>query len=315
MADTAPQATEAPTAIPATQPETQPKDAAQKDAAPPKLDPRAELNERIKSAGIKLKAKDREIPVSSLDDLVSRANRVFGVESLLEEAKTKTSEAEQVKAWKSAMEADDANAAGEAFDALSPKAQRNALQWLQRKAQAAQEEESLSPRERELRAALESSERQRREFERRDMETRRAREEQEAAEELSRTRNMAAEMAMKTLESMKAPKDMAPALLPRVARVLRVGLEAGVQLSPEEVANEVRDGLLSEHRMLTDGMDGEGLIALMGEDMAKKVARAFLARRRQAPPTQEQANAVSEVKPPKTGDTDSSLRGTPRFFR
>jgi hypothetical protein len=100
------------------------------------------------------------------------------------------------------------------------------------------------------------------------------------------------------------------ASVPRVARVLRVAMEAGVELSPDEVAAEVREGLVSEHRMRTDGMDGEGLISLMGDDMAKKVVRAFLARRHQAsatPPATE-----PEAKPRVTED---NLRGSPRFFR
>jgi hypothetical protein len=289
----------------------------QADEKPKPPDVKEELNAVIRKAGLKLKARDKEVPVTSIDDLLSRAQRVYGVEALLEEAKAAKSEVEAVKSWLAAVESDDARAAEEAFEALSPKAQRNALAWLQRKMEAAKEEESMTQRERELRAALEASERQRREYERRDAEARRQREEAEARAELERQRNIAAGIAQKTLEALKAPKELAPALVPRVARVLRVGLEAGIDLTPDEVAAEVRDEVLGEVRLLTASLDGEALIAALGEETAKKLAKAFLARRRQTPPTQAQVQAATQQAPKSNGVEDKleKLRGTPAFWR
>jgi len=295
---------------PVTPPAAQPAEAVEaKPPEAPKVDPRAELNERVKAAGIKLKAKDREVSVNSIDDLVGRANRVFGVESLLEEAKATKSEAEAVKSWRAAVESDDDALAEEAFDALSAKGQRNALKWLQKKHAKAEEEESLSPREKELRHALEASERQRREYEARDAKTRQEREEQQAQAEMTRTREMAAGMAMKALEALKAPKELAPMLLPRVARVLRVAMQGGVEMSPDEVASEVRDSVLAEQRQLIAGMDAEGLVSVFGEEISKKLVKHYLAKRKQVAPGQPvQTQQTQQTQP-------EAQRGTPRFFR
>jgi len=289
----------------------------QSEEKPKPPDVKEELNAVIRRAGLKLKARDKEVPVTSVDDLLSRAQRVYGVEALLEEVKAAKSEVEAVKAWRAAVESDDVRAAEEAFEALPPKAQRNALAWLQRKMEAAKEEESMTQRERQLRAALEESERLRREYERRDAEARRQREEAEARAELERQRNLAAGIAQKTLEALKAPKELAPSLVPRVARVLRVALEAGIELTPDEVAAEVRDEVLGEVRTLTASLDGEALIAALGEETAKKLAKAFLARRRQTPPTQAQVQAATQQTPRASNDEDklAKLRGTPAFWR
>lgn len=304
------------TAAPAVEPSTTEAEPAA-PAAPPKDDAKAALNEALKKAGVKLKAKDREYVPRDIDDLTSKANRVFGLESELERLKTEKTEAAQVKAWRQAVEADDEEAASAAFEALSPKAQQNAAKWLSRKAERYEQERQLSPEVLEARRRAEALEREVQSYKSKEREAA----EQKLREENARTYREQAEMVLKAsnnvMQALKVDDARAPqakaALAPVMARHLRVAMlaeqETGVPVDPAEIVENVRRDIAQSFSSVASGMDADALYDTMGEDVAKRLLAVHLKRVKGIKPAQPGA-------PTQKAETKKDPRlGTPAFFR
>ena len=301
------------TAAPAETTET-PTDAAQQ---PPAEDPKAALNEALKKSGLKLKAKDREYVPRDIDDVLSKANRVFGLESELERFKSEKTEAQALKSWKAAIEADDENAATAAFDALSPRAQQNAAKWLQRKAAAYEQERQLPPEALEERRARMEAEQRLREYERREQETQERARREEQAKLLRDSHESVLKTAKSILDALKVDDAKAPrakgALTPVVARHMRVAMlaeqETGVPVDAQEVLENARRDVVESFGAVAEGMDDDALFETLGEGVVKRLIKTHLRRvkgiKSQPAPTQRQEQP----------SRNEPKRGTPAFLR
>jgi hypothetical protein len=56
-----------------------------------------------------------------------------------------------------------------------------------------------------------------------------------------------------------------------MAEVMRAGLEAGIELSPEQMAGEVQKRIGTLHQHITKSLKGEALIKHLGNDVVKEV--------------------------------------------
>lgn len=287
------------------------------DSAPVvEADPKAGINEMLKKSGIKLKAKDREYVPRDIDDLTSKANRVFGLESEIEGFKKEKGEAAQVKAWRAAIEADDENAAEQAFDSLSPRAQQNAARWLQKKYAAHEAEQKLPPEAVEARRMLEARERELREYKQRDEETRQQQQRQEDAKVLRETQEGVLKTVTTVMQALKADGTKSPrapaALLPFAARHMRVAMmaeaETGAPVDPAEIAANVQRDVVEAFGTVLEGMPDDALYEAIGEAHVKRLLKAHLARVKGIKPGAKPA--AKKVEPTK----DPSF-GTPAYLR
>lgn len=65
-----------------------------------------------------------------------------------------------------------------------------------------------------------------------------------------------------------------------MAEVMRAGLEAGIELSPEQMAGEVQKRITNLHHHVTKSLKGEALIKHLGNDVVKEVLNYSLAKAR-----------------------------------
>lgn len=315
-----PEASAAPVA--AVPPETQPAEKPDAKPAEVKVDPAAEkkaqANALLKELGLnKLKAKDREVEVD-LEGLRSRASRVFGIESVLEEAKATKARADDVLSLQKVMaESESAEDAIAALEKLAgPRAKQIAALLTRRELEREESEKAMSESEKETRRQLDEHRKALAEYRKREEDVKRASEEAAHKSELQRARDEASKLAMSALkalgvESPETAQALTPAVLPRVARTMRVAIESGIQLSPEEAAQAVREEMTAEWQGLTAKMDDAALYAFLGDAPVKRLVREHLRRMKagSAKPAQE------TQAPPKKDDGADKLRGLPGFFR
>jgi hypothetical protein len=95
-----------------------------------------------------------------------------------------------------------------------------------------------------------------------------------------------------TLEKAGLPKSRTT--VARMAQYMLAGLEQGVQLAPEDVVDLVRKKYMEDIQGLFGGLDGEKLLEMIGEDVAKKI-RTFDLNRPKVPvvPGKEPLNTPS----------------------
>jgi hypothetical protein len=300
-----------------------PKDAAPADAV---VDPKAEINAALKKAGVKLKAKDREYVPRDIDDLTSKAQRVYGLEAELEKFKSEKTEADTIKQWRAAVEADDEDAASRAFDVLSPKAQANAAKWLQRKAAAWEQERQLPPEAVEAKRRADELEAKLAEYRDKEQRTAQERQRTESVQRLREAHGQALKVAQGVVGALKASEKVAPTLVPLVARHMRVALsvaEASGEPVDEaavmaEVQENVRSDVLEQFSTVAGGMDDDALYDAMGEQVAKRLMRVALRRRNQQAPTSQavQRATGNQGQAQKKADPKADPRfGTPSYFR
>lgn len=294
-----------------------PADGEAKDVAPPE-DHKAALNEAMKKANVRLRAKDREYVPRDIDDLTNKANRVFGLESEVEAFKKEKGEAAQVRSWRAAIDADDEGAAEEAFESLSPKAQQNAARWLQKKAEKWEADRQLPPETQEARRQLEERDRELRGYRQREEETKQSAQRQESAKVLRETQESVLGVAKTVMASMRVDGAKAPrapaALLPFAARHMRVAMmaeaETGVAADPAEIAANVQRDVVEAFSSIVEGVPDDALYEAIGEPAVKRLLKAHLMR----------VKGVKSSKPtngaPKSGaQTRDPAFGTPGYFR
>lgn len=286
------------------------------DAAPKPPDEKALLNEQLKKANVRLKAKDREYVPRDIDDLTQRANRSFGLEAEIESFKKEKGEAAQVKSWRAAIEADDEDAAEQAFESLSPRAQQNAAKWLQKKANAWEESQKLPPealRERQLR---EQSERELQTYRQRETEAKRHAETQENVKSIRSAQEEVLKVATEVLGLFKSDPEKSPrarlALQPFAARHMRAAMaaeaETGVAVDQSEIARNVQTDVAQAFGSVSEGMGDADLYEAMGEATVKRLLKEHLMRVKGIKPKVAAA-------PVKTNGASGPQRGTPAFLR
>lgn len=72
-----------------------------------------------------------------------------------------------------------------------------------------------------------------------------------------------------------------------MASYMRMLKQAGYDASPEEIADHIKSQRLKSFQLLVSHLEGDGILEVLGEELAKKVQRAHLAKirtQRQAPP-------------------------------
>lgn len=283
-----------------------------------KPDPKASLNEALKAAGVKLKAKDREYVPRDIDDLTQKASRVFGLETELESFKKEKTEAQNVKAWRAAIEADDEAAAEQAFEALSPKAQQNAAKWLQKKALAWEEQQKLPPEALRERERLEAAQRELEQYKSKEKAEQQRLQKEEHLKELrsaqeSVLKTVQVVMAQLKVDSTKAPRALA-SLTPAAARHMRAAMEAeaetGVPVDPKEIAANIHAEVAQGFAAVAQGMDDDALYDSMGDALVKRLLGAHLKRVKGIKPA-----PASTQPPPKQTNGSHPERGTWAYFR
>ena len=111
----------------------------------------------------------------------------------------------------------------------------------------------------------------------------------------------------------KEPKVQAETIA-EMAKYMRICRKAGYEVSPEELASHVQDLRLTSFRGLVSHLEGEELISTLGDDLAKKLQKAFLARIRsrkqsEAPKIDESFQASAGADQPRKFVDPYSVRG------
>ena len=282
-------------------------------------DYQAEISKLMQESGFKMKLGGREQQVS-FQDLVRKAQLGYGSEKAVEEVRTAKQEAESVKQWKAAMEAEDPGAAEQAFEALSPRAQMNALQWLQKKAQAFEQERALPPEVLSERRKAMALEQKVREYEQNEKKRAQAETQQKAQAELKQTQQFVLGIAQKALQGLGATENVAPSLIPLVARHLRIASEAahavGADISPEmlheEVISNVRQDLMDQYSMVSNSIqDDSALYDLLGAKTIQRLAKESI-RRRNGGTSKKPAPASAKPRTQEKSATDLKKGENPR---
>ncbi|TXH10006.1 MAG: hypothetical protein E6R04_06535 [Spirochaetes bacterium] len=129
------------------------------------------------------------------------------------------------------------------------------------------EDEMMDPRDRELR----DLKKEKMTREQMEAETKRQAEE---AEMQALTENYRAEYErafQACLESSGLPKT--PHTVKRLAFYMNEGMKRGLDLKPDDVVGLVKDEYIEEQKTLFSSLDGENLLKLLGDDLAKKIRK------------------------------------------
>ena len=272
-------------------------------AEPAKPDRRSEIARLLKEEGVKLKAKDREVSVTSLEDLTSRAQRVFGMESMLEEAKKEKAEAEKTKAWRQRLKSRDESA----FDEMEPEEQVALAEWYEKKAAEFEKARELPPEVREAQKREAEMARRVAEYEKAEAARKQEAEEREEQAAFEALKAELSGTALKALKALKIDGANADRVLPRIARVMRH--PGAANLTPDEVAALVASEMQAEWADTVGGLKDDGqLYDFLGEETAKRVMREALRRRGRG--------GVQQVAPPtqQRKDDEAPKRGTPAYL-
>jgi hypothetical protein len=248
--------------------------------APKPPDPLAELDERIQKAGLKVKVGGKEKPVQSMREALRALERVGGVEARLAEVAEKERQAaaviEREARLKQARNGRERVAilremAGEAFDEAAEEA---ILERIEREKQM----EGMSPRERQMAQALAEREARLAQYEeaQRAAQERAQKEEEDA--EFQQLRERIASVALKTLQAANIPKSAAADAGRRLAFLMSRSQALGLDLSEEELAPKVLEHARGDARSYMTGMQDSQLLEWVGDDVARKISRAWLAK-------------------------------------
>jgi hypothetical protein len=141
------------------------------------------------------------------------------------------------------------------------------------------------PRDDEIRK-LKRALQERQEREEQERQTQEQREFQAAVEDRKNVLGATLAKAIELTPFAKVPELQAEAIR-EMASYMRMLKQAGYEASPEEIADHVKNQRLKAFQLLVSHLDGEGILEVLGQDLAKKVQRAHLAKirtQRQAPP-------------------------------
>jgi len=74
-----------------------------------------------------------------------------------------------------------------------------------------------------------------------------------------------------SLDASGLPKT--PHTIKRMAYYMHEGMKRGMDLKPNDVVSLVKDEYIEEQKSLFSGLDGENLLKLLGDDLAKKIRK------------------------------------------
>jgi hypothetical protein len=133
-------------------------------------------------------------------------------------------------------------------------------------------------------------------------------------QEVERHKNELASLFLETMERTGLPKSSGRFVISRMASLYAQNDAAGLESTPDEMAEHVMAGLRAEQQGMLGGLDGEALLSHLGPDVVTKVLQANLAKVRQkrggAPVAQQPTSPRVAAKPPA-----GLQRGDPDFFR
>lgn len=153
------------------------------------------------------------------------------------------------------------------------------------------EAEMLTPEQRRLRE-VEAKLREREEQDK-------ARAEEEQAKQLEQLRAQYAQDYDKTiseaLQTEGLPKT--PKTVKRMAELMYKNLDMGLELEPKQLVSIVREDYINEIKELFSSADGETLLKLLGDDVAKKIRKTDLARLKTKPLETKRPSAPAQPEP------------------
>lgn len=135
------------------------------------------------------------------------------------------------------------------------------------------------------------------------------------AAEVEQHKDTLASLFLETMERTGLPKSSGRFVISRMASLYAQNEQAGLESTPDEMAEHVLAGLKAEQQGMLGGLEGEALLSHLGPEVVTRVLQANLARVRQkkgvSAVTQQQAPVPRAAAEPPAG----LQRGGPDFFR
>lgn len=157
------------------------------------------------------------------------------------------------------------------------------------------EQEMLSPEQRELKELKAFKEARERE----ELDRQKALEQAEMQAQESKVAKQFQETIIQALDKSGLPKT--PDMAKRMAYIMKKNLDLGLSLTPEDLAAEVKSELNGLLKALIGESDGEKLVSMFGDDVAKKI-RAYDVKRLKAGMVNSTKKEEPVVKQPKRED-------------
>lgn len=232
---------------------------------------------------VKIDGKDVELVFQSKEELLAEIRKAKAADKRFEEAaairKQAAKEAEEVK--KARREAEEIRqkygedtlsaALDAAIESGDPEKVQKARDFMEEKLAGFIRRDMMDPRERELEAERKRANALQKKLD----EQQRAREEQEMGVRTDSARKELTQTIISALETQKVPNTDWTASI--MARLMKVNMEKGVKLSPEQLAEKSRGVIVNQVGGLLANATGEQIIELF-PDIVKKVRAADLKR-------------------------------------
>lgn len=277
--------TAAPTAAPvATTPAETAPSAAGGKAAPPAAPVAPSVEQQIadllKGGGLEVTAAGAKHKIQDVDTLKRYLQRGIPADSVLKQvAEEKSRLAPIAEAIKNLKEGDDATAQALLEQLLGPERIRSlSMARVRRDFEEEQKMQGMSPRERELAAQLRKLQGDKSSLEQmqKQQEQQRAQaEQQQAVQQISQHIGTNVE---KALDLLGIPATMVPAAIKHMRPTIEAMLSNNIPLDPQTLADAVRPEFEDTLKFLVKNLDGEKLLAFLGDDVGKKVRKALLGK-------------------------------------
>lgn len=268
-----------PNSTPQTAPQTEaPKTAPLENGAPQTASEQAAVNqskEALKKWKIKVDKQEIELDEP---ELIRRAQMSTAAEKRFQEGATARKQAEQL--WEM-LKTDFTKVIDDPRLGLDPKAKREALERYYK--QNYIDPEIMTPEQRRI-AELEN---ERKTWQQKEQE-RLQKEEQEKSQQIERYHaEQYQKMFIDALSKGGLPNEgpAGAACVRRMADLMAKNVAMGLDLTPDHLAQLVREDYVGEHKSLYSNLEGDALLSLMGEEVVNKIRKADLARLKAGIPT------------------------------
>lgn len=246
-------------------------------------DPFAEFDAVLKAKPLKYRAGGKERPVSSVKELLRKAEQADGLMAKAQEVAEREAKAaareerdERLRTAKSTREklAILREYAGQTGVDLDELAEEAVMERIEREKSMA----GLSATERAAKQRAEEAEAKLAELEAERQAAAEAQRQREEEAELGNLRQSLAGTVVKALQAAKLPKEAAPDAGRRLAVLMAKAQQLGHDLTPDELATEAVKWAGEDFRGYTAGLEGDALIEFLGETVVRKASKAWLAR-------------------------------------
>lgn len=294
--------------------------AAAKTAEEPKETKESKPPEMTKAEkkAYKVKFGDKEVIFDDDEKIQRTLQKAHGAEQRFEEAAKMRAEAEEVLSFLRAAKEDPTLLkhlyGEEGFRKLT-------LTQAERLMEREVAEERLPPEAREQKRRAEAAEAELQKY--RQLELQQKQQAQEAAqqEEISKARESIGTTASHVLESLKIPTDnvaLKGAIAKKLVPYLQANLMRDEPLDPQTIAADYLDDTKTEFAQLAGSLEGEQLLAWLGEDVANKIRLYDLGRLNGGPQAQQAAPRepqLPKLELPKTSDRTDPIDRITRLAR